>query len=166
MRTVICLQIPKTFWIGGRTTSLLLNVHRVTDVKLIEIHTAELLIPHSTHFEIEIAATKLKRYELPGSGQIPAEIIQAGDEILYSKIHKLINYIWNKEDLPDHKENISRESHYVSSLAPWPSASNELYTLVLLRLCASFEVFVVQQFLHEANMSQYIIIIISVILII
>jgi hypothetical protein len=39
--------------------------------------------------------------------QIPAKLIQAGDEILRSEFHKLINSIWNKEDLPDQwKESI------------------------------------------------------------
>jgi hypothetical protein len=38
---------------------------------------------------------------------ISAELIQAGAEILRSKIHKLINSIWNKEELPDQwKESI------------------------------------------------------------
>jgi hypothetical protein len=37
----------------------------------------------------------LERYKSPGSDQIPAELIQAGGEILRSKIHKLINSIWN-----------------------------------------------------------------------
>jgi hypothetical protein len=32
--------------------------------------------------------------------QIPAEIIHAGGETLRSKIHKLINPIWNKELFP------------------------------------------------------------------
>jgi hypothetical protein len=33
--------------------------------------------------------------------------IQAGGEILHSKIHKLINAVWNKEELPDQwKESI------------------------------------------------------------
>jgi hypothetical protein len=44
----------------------------------------------------------LKRYKSPGSDQIPADLIQAGGEILRSEIHKLINSIWNKEVLPDH----------------------------------------------------------------
>jgi hypothetical protein len=36
-----------------------------------------------------------------------AGLIQAGDEILHSKIYKLINSIWNKEELPDQwKESI------------------------------------------------------------
>jgi hypothetical protein len=49
----------------------------------------------------------LKRYESPGSDEIAAQLIQAGSEILRSKIHKLINYIWNKEELPDQwKESI------------------------------------------------------------
>jgi hypothetical protein len=49
----------------------------------------------------------LKRYKSPGSDEIPAEVIQAGGEILYSKISKQINSIWNKEELPDQwKESI------------------------------------------------------------
>jgi hypothetical protein len=35
------------------------------------------------------------------------KVIQAGGEILWSEIQKLINYIWNKEELPDQwKESI------------------------------------------------------------
>jgi hypothetical protein len=35
------------------------------------------------------------------------ELIQAGGEILLSAIHKLINSVWNKEELPDQwKESI------------------------------------------------------------
>jgi hypothetical protein len=46
-------------------------------------------------------------YKSRGSDQIPAELIQAGGEILRSKIHKLIDSIWNKEELPDEwKESI------------------------------------------------------------
>jgi hypothetical protein len=49
----------------------------------------------------------LKNYKLPGGDQILAELIQAGGEILLSAIHKLINSIWNKEELPGHwKESI------------------------------------------------------------
>jgi sorting nexin-29 len=43
---------------------------------------------------------KLLLQLLPGSDQIPAELIQAGDEVLLSVIHKLINSVWNKEELP------------------------------------------------------------------
>jgi hypothetical protein len=43
----------------------------------------------------------LKKYKSPGSEQIPAELIQARSEILRSEIHKLINSVWNKEELPD-----------------------------------------------------------------
>jgi hypothetical protein len=36
-----------------------------------------------------------------------AELIQAGSNTLRSDIHKLINCIWNKEELPDQwKESI------------------------------------------------------------
>jgi hypothetical protein len=42
----------------------------------------------------------LKRYKTSGNEKIPAKLIQAGGEILRSKIHKLINSIWSKEKLP------------------------------------------------------------------
>jgi hypothetical protein len=51
-----------------------------------------------SHFEELLL---LKKYKSPGSDQIPAELIQAGGEILLSQIHKLINFVWNKEELPD-----------------------------------------------------------------
>jgi hypothetical protein len=69
--------------------SQLLNVHRVSDV---------LLVPDPSPFEVEIATAKLKRYKLPGSDHFLAELIQAGCEILRSKIHKLINSIWNRKN--------------------------------------------------------------------
>jgi hypothetical protein len=49
----------------------------------------------------------LKTYKSPGSDQIPTELIQAGGEQLLSAIHKLINSVSNKEELPDQwKESI------------------------------------------------------------
>jgi hypothetical protein len=49
----------------------------------------------------------LKKYKSPGSDEISADMIQAGGEILLSVIHKLINSVWNKEELPDQwKESI------------------------------------------------------------
>jgi hypothetical protein len=73
--------------------SQLLNVHRVSGVRQIEIHIAEPLVPDPSTFEIEIAIANLKRYEPPCSIQILAKLIQAGGEILRSKIHKLIKSI-------------------------------------------------------------------------
>jgi hypothetical protein len=43
----------------------------------------------------------LKKYKSPGSDEILEELIQAGGETLLSAIHKLINAVWNKEELPD-----------------------------------------------------------------
>jgi hypothetical protein len=58
--------------------SQLLNVHRVSDIRQVEVHTAEPLVSDPTPFEVEIAVTKLKRYKSPGSDQIPAEPIEPG----------------------------------------------------------------------------------------
>jgi hypothetical protein len=82
-------------------------------VKQIEVHTAEILVPDPSRLEVEIAIAKLKEYKSPGSGQIPAELIQGGGEILLSAIHKLINSVWNKEELPDQwKEYIIVPIHH------------------------------------------------------
>jgi hypothetical protein len=59
----------------GSFLSQLLNIHRVSDVRQIEIQTAEPLVPDPSPFEIEIAITKLKMYKSPGRDQIPAEFI-------------------------------------------------------------------------------------------
>jgi hypothetical protein len=79
----------------------LMNVHNVSDVMRLELHTAEQLVPALSRLEIEIAIAKLKKYKSPGSEQIPAELIQAEGEILLSAIHKLFNSIWNKKELPN-----------------------------------------------------------------
>jgi hypothetical protein len=84
----------------------------VMDIKFtvfwnLEIHAVELLVPDPSPYVFEIDIGKLTRYRSPGSDQIPAELIQAGGETSWSEIHKLINSIWNKEELPDQwKESI------------------------------------------------------------
>jgi hypothetical protein len=80
--------------------SQLLDVHRMGDVRQIEMHAANPSVPKPSATEVEVAIGKLKRYKSPGVDQIPAELIQAGQETLRSEIHKLIKLIWNKEKLP------------------------------------------------------------------
>jgi hypothetical protein len=57
--------------------SQLLNVHVISDVRQTEIHTAELLAPEPSAFEVEMAIEKLTGYKSPGIDQIPAELIKA-----------------------------------------------------------------------------------------
>jgi hypothetical protein len=47
--------------------SQLLNVHRVIDVRQMEIHTAGPFVPEPRPFEVETAIVKLKKYKLPGT---------------------------------------------------------------------------------------------------
>jgi hypothetical protein len=104
MRLVISLRIPSVFSNRWKNYfSKLLNVRNVSDVRQIEVlvHTAVPLVPDPNRLEVEIAIAKLKKYKSPGSDQIPAELIQAGGEMVLSTIHKLINSIWNKEELPN-----------------------------------------------------------------
>jgi hypothetical protein len=55
--------------------SQLLDVHDVSDVRQIEVHTAEPLVPGTSRLEVEIAIAKLKKYKSPCNDQIPAESI-------------------------------------------------------------------------------------------
>jgi hypothetical protein len=65
-----------------------------------QIQTVELLVHKSSSFVVEIAIEKLKRQKSPDTGQIQAELTQAGGNTLRSKINKFINFILNKEELP------------------------------------------------------------------
>jgi hypothetical protein len=51
---------------------------------------AEPLIPDPRPFQVEIPIASLKRYKSPGSGQVPAELLQAGGERCPRSIHSLI----------------------------------------------------------------------------
>jgi hypothetical protein len=71
------------------------------------MYTAELLVPYPSPLEVEIAVATLKRYKSLHCDQIPAELIQGESETLWPDIHKLINSIWNEEELPDQwKESV------------------------------------------------------------
>jgi dihydroorotase len=84
-----------------------LNVHGVHDVRQMDIHTAEPLIPELSLVKVETAIGKLKRYKSPGTDKILAKLIKEGGETLYLEIHRLICFIWNKDELPQQwKESI------------------------------------------------------------
>jgi hypothetical protein len=87
-------------------------VHNVSDVRQTEVQTAEPLVPGPSRLEAEIPIAKLKKNELPSSDQIPAELIQAADEIVLSAIHKPITSVCHKEELHEQwKETIIAAVH-------------------------------------------------------
>jgi len=55
-----------------------LNIHEVNDVRQTEIHTAETKLPQPSALELDLATEKLKGHKLPGTDQIPAELIKTG----------------------------------------------------------------------------------------
>jgi hypothetical protein len=84
-----------------------LNIHGVHNVRQMDIHTAQLLVPEPSLVKVEITIGKLKSYKSPGTDQILAELIKARGETLCPEIHKLVCFIWNKEELPQQwKESI------------------------------------------------------------
>jgi hypothetical protein len=79
--------------------SQLLSVHRVNDVRQIEIHTPEPLVHEPSPFEVENGIAKLKKYKFPGSDQIPAELIQAGGDYGLISINPFILFAVRKNCL-------------------------------------------------------------------
>jgi len=49
----------------------------INDIGPTEIHTAELLVPEQSAFEVELATEELKSHKSPGSDQIPTELINS-----------------------------------------------------------------------------------------
>jgi hypothetical protein len=87
-----------------------LNIYGVHNVRQMDIHTAEPLVPEPSLVEVEIAIGKLKHYKSPGTDQILAELIKAGSETVCSEINRPICSIWNKEELPQQwKESIHKK---------------------------------------------------------
>jgi hypothetical protein len=79
----------------------------VNDVRQREIHAAKLLMLEPSAFDIEMAIEKLKRHKSPDIDEIPAEMIKAGCRTIISQIHKLMNSVWNKEELTEQwKESV------------------------------------------------------------
>ena len=92
--------------------SHLFNVNGVKDIRQVEIHTAEPLVPEPRATEVELAIDKLKSHKSPGIDQIPAELIKARGRTICFEIHKLIISIWKKEKLPEEwKESIILPIH-------------------------------------------------------
>jgi len=59
------------------TKLAVMNVHGVHDVRQMDIHTVEPLVPEPSLVEVEIATGKLRSYKSSGTDQIPAEFIKA-----------------------------------------------------------------------------------------
>ena len=54
-----------------------------------------------------MATENLKSHKSPCTDQIPAELIKAEGKTIRCEIHKHVNSIWNKEELPEEwKESI------------------------------------------------------------
>jgi hypothetical protein len=102
MRRVIFLHIPTVFWLGGGNIFFNYSVYMglVTLDRQKYVHTAEPIVPEPRPFEVVLAIERLKRHKSPGIDQIPAELIKIGGTTIRSEIHKPINSVWNREELP------------------------------------------------------------------
>jgi hypothetical protein len=85
--------------------SQLLNVYVLDVVRQREIHTAERLVPEPSAFEFEMAIEKHPPPQKKDTNHYALIKFQQNglkqEAVLRSEIHKLINSIWNKEELPE-----------------------------------------------------------------
>jgi hypothetical protein len=64
-------------------------------------------MPNPSAFEDEMTNEKIKRHKAPVIDHIPAEMIKAGGRTIRSEIHKLINFVGNKEEFSEEwKESV------------------------------------------------------------
>jgi hypothetical protein len=111
----------------------------VSDVRLIEVYGAEPLVPDANSFEAEIAVAKLKRFKSQGGEQILTELIQAGGETLQYENHKLIDSVWNKEQLSDQwKESITGPIYMEGDRAVFSNCRGILLLSTSYRMLSSF----------------------------
>jgi hypothetical protein len=59
------------------------------------------MVHEPSAFQFEIAIEKLTGNKSPSNDQIPVEMIKVGNRTIHFEIHKLINSIWNEEELPE-----------------------------------------------------------------
>jgi hypothetical protein len=77
------------------------HVHAVIDFRQTQTHTAEILVPEPSAYEVELSIEKEKCHKLQGIEQMPVQLIKAGRRTIGCEILKLVNSIWNKEELPE-----------------------------------------------------------------
>jgi hypothetical protein len=64
-------------------------------------------VPEPSALKVELAIEKLKSYKSPGIDGIPAEPIKAKGRTIRPETNKLINSVWNKEELHEEwKESV------------------------------------------------------------
>jgi hypothetical protein len=68
---------------------------------MLDIHSPEPLAPEPIVGEVVMAIEKQKRRTPPGIDRMPTELVKAEGSIFRSEIRKLINSVWNKEELPE-----------------------------------------------------------------
>ncbi|KAL4098346.1 hypothetical protein QTP88_022976 [Uroleucon formosanum] len=63
--------------------------------------TAELMISDITLDEVKVAINSLKNWKVPGSDDIPAELIKNGGEEMHKVIFKICQKTWEEEQMPE-----------------------------------------------------------------
>jgi len=98
---VTWLEIASVLVTWRKHFSKLFVVEEFKVVRQRQTHTAETLVPQPSAFVVEMLFEKLKRHMPLSNDQIPAELIKTGARTILYEIHKLINFIWNKEESPE-----------------------------------------------------------------
>ena len=52
--------------------------------------------------EIRTALAQLKNAKAPGMDNIPPEALKEGGPCILEALHKILNFVWEKEEIPDY----------------------------------------------------------------
>jgi hypothetical protein len=88
----------------------LLNMHSISEVRQIEVHTAEPSVSGHSRPEVEIAIAKFKNCKSPDNNQIPAELIQTRGETLLLEIKNKLSGLSPRANYTDRATAACRRS--------------------------------------------------------
>jgi hypothetical protein len=96
----------------------LLNFYNASDIRRIEVHTAEPLVPGPSCFDVKIAIATMKKHKSPSSNQILAELIGAihkkGDKTVCNNYHGVLLLLTSYKILRNIR--LSRFSPYIDKI--------------------------------------------------
>jgi hypothetical protein len=109
------------------------------------MNTLQPLLPEPSSLEAEIAIEKrLKLYNFAGTEHSLAELFQAGGSTLCSEIHKFINPMWNRDEMPlqwkefiivpIYKKDVTTDCSNYRGISLLPATHKILYNILLSSL--------------------------------